>query len=79
MGPAVEVFGFEHVFLGGSAPSTVTQAQSNAGDWYKITVINLRLYVRHSSSQIWALMLCFIIYLGKRFAVVAVVGFHAIE
>ena len=57
MGPAVEVFGFERVFFLGSPPSTVSRAQLNAGDWDKIIVINLRLYVRHL--RIGALMLCF--------------------
>ena len=33
--PAVETFGFERIIFG-SAPSPVSRAQSNAGDWYEI-------------------------------------------
>jgi predicted TIM-barrel fold metal-dependent hydrolase len=33
--PAVEAFGFGR-FIFGSAPSPVSRAQSNAGDWYEI-------------------------------------------
>jgi hypothetical protein len=32
MGPAVEAFGFERIIFG-SAPSPVSLAQLNAGDW----------------------------------------------
>jgi hypothetical protein len=35
VGPAVEAFGFERIIFG-SAPSPVSRAQSNAGDWYEI-------------------------------------------
>jgi len=35
LGPAVEAFGFERIVFG-SAPSPVSQALSNAGDWYEI-------------------------------------------
>ena len=35
VGPAVEAFGFERIIFG-SAPSPVSLAQSNAGDWYEI-------------------------------------------
>jgi predicted TIM-barrel fold metal-dependent hydrolase len=35
VGPAVEAFGFERIVFG-SAPSPVSRAQSNAGDWYEI-------------------------------------------
>jgi len=35
LGPAVEAFGFERIIFG-SAPSPVSRAQSNAGDWYEI-------------------------------------------
>ncbi|KAI0276359.1 hypothetical protein BGY98DRAFT_985921 [Russula aff. rugulosa BPL654] len=33
--PAVETFGSERIIFG-SAPSPVSRAQSNAGDWYEI-------------------------------------------
>lgn len=36
VGPAVEAFGFERIVFG-SAPSPVSRAQSNAGDWYEIS------------------------------------------
>ena len=35
VGPEVEAFGFERVIFG-SAPSPVSRAESNAGDWYEI-------------------------------------------
>jgi predicted TIM-barrel fold metal-dependent hydrolase len=35
VGPAVEAFGFERIVFG-SAPSPVSGARSNAGDWYEI-------------------------------------------
>jgi len=35
LGPAVEAFGFERIVYG-SAPSPVSHARSNAGDWYEI-------------------------------------------
>ena len=35
VGPAVEAFGFERIVYG-SAPSPVSHARSNAGDWYEI-------------------------------------------
>jgi predicted TIM-barrel fold metal-dependent hydrolase len=35
VGPAVEAFGFERIVYG-SAPSLISHARSNAGDWYEI-------------------------------------------
>ncbi|KAN0125428.1 hypothetical protein V8E53_015515 [Lactarius tabidus] len=35
LGPAVEAFGFERIIFG-SAPSSISHAQSNASDWYEI-------------------------------------------
>jgi len=35
LGPAVEAFGFERIVFG-SAPSPLSRAYSNAGDWYEI-------------------------------------------
>ena len=53
MGPAVEAFGFERIVFG-SAPSPVSRAQSNVGDWYKIA----REAFAELASTRRALMLC---------------------